>query len=237
MCASLLKLLLLASASVSSVFVSQAPEKIKDIEELRRSIEASTVSAAERKAFGLDCQDRALLNYAFFQRGERAAVLQVFGNGCSEKRVLLVFGGEPGNWTLIATLQLSSHYDEQPTVTFPSLIEPGVQEIMVEHQIVDWGTGVLEKFTTIYKWIDGHLRVVFDEPDSVHLEEASSASPDNLYEFDQTNTFRVEVDNESSEKTIEERQTITLGKRKIILSRGWIWEPSLQRFRGYETGP
>ncbi len=234
MSSSLLISVLFGALSVSSISTYQEPEKIKDVEELRRSIEANTMSLAERKSLHLDCQDQASLTYVSLLKGEHQAILQAFGNGCSSERVLLMLEGGAGNWTLRSELRVSSHYYEQPTVTFPSLVEPGVQEIMVEHQIADWGTGVLEKFTTIYKWIDGHFRVVFDEPDFIHLEEWSG---DSLYDFDQTSTFKVEMDKQTSAKMLEERKTIALGKRKIVLNRDWIWEPSLQRFRGFASVP
>src|SRR5262249_45355805 len=72
-------------------------------------------------------------------------------------------------WRHVDTRSFASKYAD-PKVSFPSLIEEGVQEISVSQETLLRGTNVLENHQTIYKLRKEKLALVFDQPAHAHLD-------------------------------------------------------------------
>jgi hypothetical protein len=232
-----LALLLFSSLAISSPQTSQSLDRVKDVESIQRAIEENTLDDVYRRALKLGCQNHATLTYAALSKGQKQAILQVFGNGCGEQRSIFVFEQRGGFWTLVSDLRLSSHYDEQPTVTFPSLTDSDTQDIMVEHQIVDWGTGFGQKNIMIFKWNENHFEVVLDEPEWVHISVPSTSNSGRRenYDLEQRSTFEPKDSEASGVKQLTERQTVRQKNKEIIRTRNWIWDPTIKRFRCFEA--
>jgi hypothetical protein len=130
-------------------------------------------------------------------------------------------------WEALPTISLSSHYAE-PKVRFESLVESGVQEIIVSGLWVDWGTGIQQQNLTIFKLLDGKMRVIFDQPENLH----NGASP-SVYEEYQESAFKFvrKSDKGGMPVSIQERRVETKGKRSFVVFREFIWDPHLQEFR------
>lgn len=232
-----LGLLLFSSLAMGRFQTSQTLDRVKDVESIQRAIEENTLDDAHRRALKLGCQNHATLTYAALSKGQKQAILQVFGNGCGEQRSVFVFEQRAGFWTLVSDLRLSSHYDEQPTVTFPSLTDSDTQDVMVEHQIVDWGTGFGQKNITIFKWNGNHFEVILDEPEWVHISVPSTSSSGRRenYELEQRSTFEPQNAEAPGGKQLTERQTIKQKNKEIIRTRNWIWDPTTRHFRCFEA--
>lgn len=218
---------------------SPSVDGVEDVEGLRRAIENNTLDEAHRKVLKLDCQNHATLTYPTLAKGQKNAVLQVYGDGCGQQRAVLVFEHRGKSWILVSDLRLSSRYDEQPMVTFPSLVDSDAQELMVEHQQVDWGTGFGQKNITIYKWLNNQLEAVLDQPESVHLSVpiTTNTGRHETYALDQQSTFQVGPAGPSGAKKLIEFQKVRQGIKEVARTRNWVWEPTLSRFRSYEIAP
>jgi hypothetical protein len=233
-------LIVLISLGITGSQNLPALDRVKDLESIQLSIEKNTLDETYRKALKLSCQTNATLTYAALRKGEKQAILQVYGNGCGEQRFIFVFEWHDGFWGLVSDLHLSSHYDEQPVVTFPTITESGSQDFMVEHQNVDWGTGFGQKNITVFKWIGDHFEVVLDAPESVHISVpfTNKLGQQETYEFEQNSTFQLEdAKKQPGVKEFTEHQTIKQKNQKIYRVRNWVWEPSLRRFRCFEATP
>jgi hypothetical protein len=218
----------------------QGLDRVQDLQSIQRSIEENTLSEAYRKALKLSCQNHATLTYAALRKGEKQAILQVYGDGCGEQRSIFVFEQRDAFWSLASDLRLSSHYDEQPVVTFPTITESDSQDLMVEHQTVDWGTGFRQKNITVFKWIDDHFEVVLDAPEWIHASVpfTTVSGQRGTYELEQNSTFQLkDAEKQPGVKQFTEHQTIRKKNREITRVRNWIWEPSLKRFRCFEGTP
>lgn len=221
-----------------SVYAFSQTSEIKDLELLRQSIEKGTVDKKYRAGLKLDCQGRTTLTYVTLIKGRHHAAIQVFGDDC-EQRQIIVFESHDGTWIQIADLRLSAHYGEQPEVKFLELTEPGVQDLMVQHQVVDWGTGVEQKNITLYKWIEDRFAVILDQPEVVHLSVliTDKRGVRGNYQIDQQSTFEVAPGEGQGAKKLVEHLSIKMKASALSHVRNWIWNPEIRRFRSFEIAP
>ena len=94
-------LIVLSSLGVTASQNSQTLDRVKDLESIQRSIEKNTLDETYRKALKLSCQTHASVTYAALRKGEKQAILQVYGNGCGEQRFIFVFEWHDGFWGLV----------------------------------------------------------------------------------------------------------------------------------------
>jgi hypothetical protein len=221
-----------------SVYAFSQANDVKDLESLRQSIEKGTLEAKYKISLKLECQGQTTLTYVSLIKGRHHAALQSFGDDCAYRQIVF-FESQGEKWIQVADLRLSTHYGEQPEVKFLELTEPGVQDLMVQHQVVDWGTGVEQKNMTLYKWISDHFEVTFDEPEVVHLSApiTDKRGVQSYYQIEQQSTFDVAPSEVQGVKKLVEH--LSVKRKRLVLSRvrTWIWDHELRRFRSFETAP
>jgi hypothetical protein len=181
---------------------------------------------------GLKLEDKP----AAFLRNVGSRLLVVKGADIGWTMYLVPMIRPDGDWQTLPAVPLSTHY-EAPTITLDSLVRKGEQEIVVSHLWVDHGTGVQQTNLTIYKLIDGAMRIIFDQPE--HLHFFTVLNPPDTYDEYQESTFKfVEKEpNAAGLKAIEETRVETVGKRRITVHRTYCWKPEIQAYRMEGAGP
>jgi hypothetical protein len=173
---------------------------------------------------------------AFLQNVASRLILVDEGEVC-QTMYLVPMIDEGGGWTTLQAIPLSTQY-EPPKITFESLVGEGEQEIILRHLWVDHGTGIQQTNLTIYKLIDGAMRIIFDQPE--HLHFSTRLNPDHPYTYDedQESTFKfVKNDSDAAAPTaIEETRVETVGKRKLTVYREYSWEPEIQAYQMFGAG-
>lgn len=144
------------------------------------------------------------------------------------------------SWQSLGSIRLSMHDGTVPECKVQNLVSKDDQEIVVSNVMVDWGTGFLQTNLTIYKVIGDRVRVVFDEPESLHLAIPDMRVPvTNNYSEEQNSTFQFV--NDTGHTTfghtyILEKRIDRIGKRKFTVYRSYVWEPALSAFRMIGAG-
>ena len=205
-------------------------EADKELDSIMAKIQSGTLGEGELQQIGWQCPNTRVSverQELTFSKDTRLSVVQAFSTSCYE-RALIFFQKTASGWHHFQTLLLSSHYGEQPTVTFPELIEPGQHEILVRGEIADWGTGNLQKNMSIYKLAGDHFELIFDAPETVHIQVGLAKS---LYRLEQKSTFDLIRIPQSKAITIDEKQVITKGRLTLTRYRGCVWRPEIFRYR------
>jgi hypothetical protein len=205
---------------------------------LRDEIKAGTVQPEIARELNLSCADRKLesvVSDVELRKGSRYSIVQAFETMC-DKRTIIVLRSVGNEWQYVQSLLLSTPAGVQPSITFKDLLGTGEEEIIVNGELVDHGTGIEQKNTTIFKLIREHVETVFDAPESIHIEEPG---PTKLYSFRQASVFRFvpNPDSNGKEQMIDEKQTLMQQGKMIIRLRACTWSVDLERFRCYERAP
>jgi hypothetical protein len=140
-------------------------------------------------------------------------------------------------WNHIQTIPLSARYGSVPEISLVELVEPGTKEILIQKQIVDTGTGILQKNISVLKLIDRKISIILDEPEVVRFSIPSVAHGQlRNTEQRQDSEFTIILDSSGlGHRQIRESQTITDHDKEIRRSRVFIWQPDIKRFRSFPT--
>lgn len=197
-----------------------------DGERLQAARELGLVSPLHEKEACADIERVENWN-ARLDRSTDAELLVVHAFGICQTDFIVPFVLENGKWKPLPPIAVLAHYDE-PRIRLLSLIERGVQEIEVSGQYVDWGTGIQQQNRTIYKLIDGKMRVVFDEPESLHF----GSSPSTYDEYEKSSFSYVKREGGNGMPLfIMERRMETKGKRSILVFCEYDWKEELGGYR------
>ena len=142
---------------------------------------------------------------------------------------------QDGDWRTLPAVPLSTHY-EAPTITLDTLVRKGEQEVVVSHLWVDHGTGIQQTNLTIYKLIDGAMRIIFDQPEHLHFFTLT-VPPDSYDEYQESKFIFVNEPNTFGLKTIEETRVETNGRRRLTVYRAYCWQPEIQIYRMVGAAP
>ena len=216
-------------------FCSPAKEGPRELEPLIAQLKAGTASESELQRFGLQCRGVPFsverLETTLSPQAH-LTILQVWSSSC-DRRTLLLFRKTSRGWSIVQTIYLRAFYGEQPIVTFPELFKPGEHEILVRGEIVDKGTGMVQRNIGIYKWIRGRVELVFDDPEMIHFEVPTETA---LFQLDQKSTFTFSHPGTPG-VSVDEVQVITEGTVSLTRFRGCTWSDEASRFRCYEVAP
>ena len=165
--------------------------------------------------------------------GAENVVLLADSTEC-ESTYIVVFDKAPkSEWRHVQTVRLPSRV-QRPAVTFVELIQSGVSEIVVHHEISrDSGSMQQENFLVL-KMLHDRMEVVLDttERNEITLTNRSAAETDNLQQT-QTSTFDLlkAAPNSAAIFRVLEKQVVTDNKTTITRYVVWTWDPQLERFR------
>jgi len=174
-----------------------------------------------------DVFETVKISYASLRQQHSQAVLQIYSPIC-EYTYLAVFERQPaGAWNFVATLPLWSKNGE-PEITFQSLIENGVSEIVAAGSTADRGIGISQTNLTIIKLYESGLEVIFDEP--AHVQ--NSPRPSGINQSQQSEfEFIAAITPAASLKQILEKQVIR--DHGVAITRWWlyVWIPEMKVFQ------
>jgi len=160
---------------------------------------------------------------ARLERGKRDKVITAF-DGDELSFVVLRF--DRNDWRHVDTRTFASKYEE-PKVSFPSLVEKGVQEISVSQETLLRGTNVLENHQTVYKLLKGKLTLVFDQPAHAHLDGWGTET-----DRDEESDFRYAAADKTGPGMIYARTVFRdHGKKLATVLRAYTWDSETERFR------
>ena len=165
--------------------------------------------------------------------GAENVVLLADSTEC-ESTYIVVFDKAPkSEWRHVQTVRLPSRV-QRPAVTFVELIQSGVSEIVVHHEISRDSGSVQQENFLVLKMLHDRMEVVLDttERNEITLTNRSAAETDNLQQT-QTSTFDLlkAAPNSAAIFRVLEKQVVTDNKTTITRYLVWTWDPQLERFR------
>jgi hypothetical protein len=142
---------------------------------------------------------------------------------------LIPFEHKEEGWVELNPVSLGAWYDEAK-VRPEAVVGDGQVELVVHGNLVDRGTGMLQKDLTIFRIVDGKLRVVLDRPESIGVHELSTLRGETyMYADEVTSRFTFK-----GRGVIEEFRRSTRNGRTITEVRSYYWLPDLQVFQEVE---
>jgi hypothetical protein len=205
--------------TIPAKYSAQEP---RSIHEIRNAIETSNKQAVKNWV-KQECIGQYLTYVSFprFSSKGQYAMIEVTSKYCDGMSLVLFRKGGNGHWIYIQTIRLSVHYDTVPDIHPVDFVQSGVTDLLIEHELLDWGTGVLQKNTSIYHMMNGQMKCIFNEPEYVHhavegpiIEQQSKfelhdSTPD-------SNTF--------GNKYLSEQQEIKIDAELVRRYRNCIWD-------------
>lgn len=172
-------------------------------------------------------------NPVVLRAGAENVVLLADSSECDSTYILVFDKAPKSEWRHVQTVRLSAHR-QPPEISFVELIEPGVFEIAVHHEItLDSGSAQQENYVLL-KLLGDKVEVVLDTTERSQITLANRV-PDESDDLQQTqmSTFSLLKSPPKSAAVyrIVEKEVITGNKTSITRSRLWSWNPELQRFR------
>ncbi len=197
-----------------------SPEKIVDL--LKKGCNPETESVA--RLLNLECRsfENVTGTKVQLERQVPSVVVTAFdGDNLS----IVVLTERAGRWQCVETRTFASKYN-LPTVSFPSLVETGIQEIAVNQETLMRGTGLLETHQVIYKLIDGHLTLIFDQAVHSVLSGWGTAT-----DREEKSDFRYLPADRKEAGMIYQRVTYTDHAKHFVAFHSYDWDPETKRFR------
>lgn len=163
------------------------------------------------------------------------AVLMAKPEDCEAEFLIVMDQETPNHWVHRSSLPLFAKYSP-PQVSFVQLVNKNEHEIMVRNHTVDYGTGILQKNLTIFKFVDQKLRVIFDQPERLvfAIPTTRNGKPDNTDQAQESSFWFVDSSG-TGIRQIVEKQVIRDHKLTILRWRIFSWSSELQVFQGSST--
>ena len=223
------------SIAAASVVTAGASERMpSSIDAIRRAIEHPDAETT-KNWLKSECDGGFNTSVLFPQSTDsKYAVVEASSDDCGTMPLVLFKSVDGAAWTYSDTIHLSSHYGTQPDIRLVDFAQKGLSDVLVQHEIVDWGTGVLQKDISVYHVSGGQLRCVLEEPESVHFAPRPGTST-----VEQQSKFDVREsapDNVGGTKYLHEERQIKIGKQTFRRYRACYWEEKNQHFLCVESG-
>jgi hypothetical protein len=209
-----------------------------DLESIRQQIERGD-SVAMKTWVQLPCDSTVLASESTIPKlsdSKRYAVIKVSSPACDWMSLVLFREDDRSRWDYVQTLVLSAKYSEPPEITFPELVTAGVQEVMVQHENVDWGSGARQKNTSIFKIVADRLTCVFDAAELVRYSYQRSSGGG----ISQSSKFTIERSSRTFKfpgvAYIREDQHLEANGTVLDRHRYCLWEENITSFRCFEAG-
>ena len=167
-------------------------------------------------------------------RADAENAVIVADSGECDSTYLIVFEKEKkSEWRHVQTVRLSSHL-EHPEISFAELVQPGVSEVVVQHETTRDSGAAQQQNYMILKLLHDRLVPVLDTVAKYDLvmPNVPENDSDNV-EQSQQSTFTVaRGDPKVGPGTrILEKEVLKEKKTSLTLYRYWTWDPGLERFR------
>jgi hypothetical protein len=161
-------------------------------------------------------------------------VLLLADSSACDSLYLVVFDKAPkSEWRHVQTVRLAAR-TQRPEITFAELIQPGVSEILVHHEVTLESGAATEQDFVVLKLLHDRVAVVLDttERSEITLVNQLPDSQDNLQQT-QASTFNPlkAAPNSAAQYRLLEKEVITDNKTTITRDRVWTWDLELERFR------
>ncbi len=165
--------------------------------------------------------------------GAENVVLLADSSACDSTYVVVFDKAPKSEWRHVQTVRVSSR-TQRPAISFVELIQTGVSEIMVRHEITRDTGKLLQQDFVILKMIHDRIEAVLDatERSEITLTNRVPDESDNLQQT-QTSTFdllKAPAGSPAAYRLLE-KQIITDNKTTITRYQVWSWDPELERFR------
>lgn len=226
--------LLLLMISILILSLSTVAEEDKGLDQIRHNIESSNEQAM-RDWVKMSCigSYRTDVMYPHFSSDAAYALIQVSSYQCDTMALILFERRSKNEWNYLQTVHLSARYTT-PAIRLVEVAEAGKNDVLVEHQTVDWGTGVMQRNISLYHMSNNRLACVLDEPEYVLF---AAGGPQGKSEFSQQGRFEVRLSSPdtSGHQYLHEEQTIKVGGISVSRSRNCLWEEKAQHMRCVEA--
>jgi hypothetical protein len=165
--------------------------------------------------------------------GTENVVLLADSAACDSTYIVVFDKAPKSEWRHVQTVRLNSRA-QRPGISFSELIQPGVSEIQVRHEITRDTGKILQQDFVILKMLHDRIEVVLDttERSEITLTNRTAEESDNLQQT-QTSTFDLlkAQANSPAVYSVLEKQVITDNKTTITRYQVWTWDAELERFR------
>ncbi len=165
--------------------------------------------------------------------GAENVILLADSSECDSVYIIVFDKAPKEEWRHVQTVRLLAR-KQRPDISFVELIQPGVFEIAVHHEITLDGGGARQENFVLLKLLADKVAVVLDttEHSQITLGNRVPDENDNLQQT-QASTFSLLKSPPKSAAVygIVEKEVITDNKTTITRSRLWSWNSELQRFR------
>jgi hypothetical protein len=160
-------------------------------------------------------------------------VLVADSNACDSIYLIFFDRAPKSEWRHVQTVRLTAR-TVRPEVTFAELIQPGVSEIVVRHEVTRDSGSLFQQDFVVLKLLHDRVEVVMTatERSQITLTNRKSEETDILQQT-QTSTFDLlkSAPNSSAAYRILEKDVITDNKTTINRAVSWTWNAELERFR------
>jgi hypothetical protein len=188
--------------------------------------------------------EKVEIKTATLTKDTESAILIVRSDLCQSMFVVPVIKQQSG-WVAYKAISLWAKFSE-PSIKVESLVNKGEQEIISSNVTVDEGPGILQRNMTIFKFLHGSLRIVFDQPEYAQVAEPTREGKLPVFFKDvERSEFTFSKNDENmtavmsvyEKRRIEvEKQSVTVGtnfhvKKSLTIFREYVWDPRLEMFR------
>lgn len=217
-----------------SLLVARASEPIpSSLDAIRHAIEhpdAQTIN----NWLKYTCEDgfqRGFETSVLFPQSAKGkyALVEAFNDDCETMPLVLFKSTDGIKWTYSDTVQLELAFGTRPPIRLVAFAGKGIKDVLVQHEIVDWGSGILQEDISVYRIFDGHLKCVLEEPETVNYGPRPGQRS-----VEQHSNFEIrelEPGNATGGKYLHEDQQITIGKQTLRRFRSCYWDDRKQRFQ------
>lgn len=223
---------LILSILISAKLYGQRVLSVQSLPKLQRRLETESLSAEEKRQIKFDCENiKTDLTFAPLTKDGKQGILHIASRATCDTQIILIFEQLNSRWNLMSRSEIHSWHNHPVRISFQSLIEKNIDEMIIEHEETDTGTGSLQFSMVIYKWIDKSFQVVFDEPQEVKYDQPNGNS---RYKIEQQSTFEIIG---ADRKHIVEKRVTQQNDGSIKRWLLWEWANDIQRFRSTECSP
>jgi hypothetical protein len=170
---------------------------------------------------------------AVLRAGAENEILLAESSECDSTYILVFDKAPRSEWRHVQTLRLPSRL-QRPEISFVELIQTGVSEITVHHEIREESGSARQEDFLVLKMVGDRVEVVLDatEHSEITLTNRSPGETDNLRQS-QTSTFSLlkSPPGAAAAYSIVEKEVLTDNKTENRRYRLWTWDPELERFR------
>jgi hypothetical protein len=167
-------------------------------------------------------------------------VLVADSTACDSVYLVFFDKAPKSEWRHVQTVRLTAR-TVRPEVSFQELVQPGVSDIVVRHEVTRDGGSVFQQDFVVLKLLHDRVEVIMTTTERSQIT-LTNRKPDesDILQQTQTSTFDLlqSPPNSSAANRILEKQVVTDNKTTVHRAVLWTWNAELERFRPtpYDAG-